>query len=858
MTQPARSAERPPSRARALRAAIRHWIDTLYEDARYAVRGLIRDRGFAVIVILTFALGLGAMTTTFSVADRVLLRPPGGVANPDGVRRLYLKTTWTVGQVPEITPEIFYPAAAAIGDAVGSRARVAPYVPPDTMPLTVGDRTSTVEGAYVSSEYFEVLGVHAAHGRLLDPQDNVMGRGAMVAVISDALWHRAFGGDSGVLGRTVTLAHEPYTIVGIAAPGFDGADLTGTDVWLPLATRWVPGDPTWYTNWRDIFTTHVLVRPAPGTSDAWLSAVGTTVYRRGMAEHEKLEPDTTATVMIGPILEARGPTLTPEPTTMITTRLLGVAALVLLIACANVANLLLVRAGRREHEMAIRAALGGSTGRLVRQMITESVVLALVAAAAAAIAAVWVGAGLRAMIFPAVGWRGPVVDGRDLAFAMGVAIATGLAAGIAPALRARRPDLMASLKDGAAAVGGAGGGRTRDVLMVVQVALAMVLLTGAGLFVESLRAVERIPLGYDLSTVVFGGAHFADSLGRVAGGLPSAADRALLTAGLPRVAKALAHDPDVVSVATTNAQPMAEYMMVRLYRGDESPAPVIANRDPVMLGVSPGFFRTTGLSLTRGRAFTDADDAHAPPVIIVNRTAAQRYWPGQNPLGQCLRFFRTTNPCSTVIGIAEDGHVRDLIEGPRAVVYVPFAQNPGIGLRWVIARARPGRVQAVRAAMRAALTSTIGPPATPRIMVGNAELQADYRPWRIGLILFGILGGVALVVAGIGVYGVIAYAMRQRLRDMGIRVALGAPNGHLWRVALAHGARTVLLGIAVGVALVLMLGRSLASLLYGVTPRDPWVMGGVAGVLAMVALIASLRPAWRATHTDPVRVLRSE
>ena len=833
------------------------WIEHLDQDVRYAVRGLLRDRAFSAAAILTLSLGIGATPAVFSVADWMFIRPPAAVAQPGGVRRLYLESNWTVGSVTEVTPDFFYPAVPAFAAAVGRQAQVTAYLPPDTMPLVHETVASVVRGSYVGGQYFALLGLRPAYGRLIDERDDRMGQGAFVVVISYGLWQRVFGSDPSVVGRTVSVAHQPYTVIGVAPPHFAGVDLTAADAWIPLATLPVSGRPDWYDDWRMVYT-HVLVRPARGTTDAWMSAVCTTVYRRGMAAHETRHPDTTATVRIGPIQAARGPSLTPEPSIAITERLIAVALLVLLIACANVANLLLVRAGRRQREVAIRAALGVSRGRLLRQLLTESMLLAVVAGSAAVVAAVWVGAALRATVVPDVAWTGPVVGGRVLIFGLLVAVGTGGLAGAIPAIRASRPDVMATLRRGGAEGSRWPGLRAQDGLMIVQVALAMVLLVGAGLFVRSLWRVQQVPLGYDLPDLVFGSARWPDSLGRVTAGLPSNAARGLLAAGLTGVAEHLARNPDVASAATAGYEPMREYALTRLYLADGTAVPEVANRDPAVLNVSPGFFGASGLSIKRGRGFTPTDAANAPNVVVVNQTAARTYWPGLNPLGQCLRFFAAKNPCSTVVGVADDGHLTDVNEGPRAVQYVPYAQSPLMGLRWVIARARPGRTAAVAAAMHTALQQAFPEPAIPRVETGRTHLLAAFRPWTVGAELFGALGFLALAVSAVGVYGVVASAMSQRTREMAVRIALGGQAPHIYGLVLGHGTRTLAIGVALGAAFAWASGNVMASLLYGITPHDPMVLGAVSLLLGAAGLAASIVPARRAMRVDPASVLRSE
>ncbi|HTE45700.1 MAG TPA: ABC transporter permease, partial [Gemmatimonadaceae bacterium] len=467
--------------------------DALRQDINFALRSLRRTPGFSAAIAATLALGIGANAAIFSLADRLFLHPPTGVADPSTIHRLYVQSNWSVGSVWEVRANFGYRAFAALDSALAPRAQLAGYTKVDSMSMGDKDNVATIRGSYTTADFFSVLGVRPAIGRFYSADENVMGAGVLVAVISDALWHRHFSGDSVVLGRTITVARQRYTIVGIGPRGFTGPDLDAADIWLPLGTLPLPkiGNREWFESWRSGSILRVAARVALGTPDAWLSTVGTTVYRRGELAGVSNGPDTSATVLPGPILEALGPSIRPAPEVAIIQRLIGVTIIVLLIACANVTNLLLARAISRRREIAVRLALGISQRRLIAQLLTESLILSGLGGAAAIVAGAWFGSVLRAMLMPRTHFANAPLDARVALFTLAVALITGIAAGLAPALQATRTELTSALKTGARE-GGGHGARLRTTLIVSQVALSVLLLYGAGLFVRSLSSVQRI------------------------------------------------------------------------------------------------------------------------------------------------------------------------------------------------------------------------------------------------------------------------------------------------------------------------------------------------------------------------------
>jgi predicted permease len=832
--------------------------EALRFDIRFALRSLRRTPGFSAAIVATLALGIGANAAMFSLADRLFLRMPTGVTDPATVRRFYVHSNWSVGQVWEIRSETHYPAFATLDTALASRARLAAYTPSDSMSLVERDRASTVRGSYTTARYFSVLGVHAAIGRFYSADESTMGSGALVAVLSNALWKNHFGGDSAIVGQSITVARQRYTIIGVTPPGFTGPDLDAVDVWLPLATlpRPLLGKQPWYMSWRSGNDLRVIARVSPGTTDRWLSTVGTTVFRRGELANVSRGPDSSATVLPGPLLESLGPSIKPAPEVAIAERLVGVTIIVLLIACANVANLLLARALSRRREIAVRLALGISRRRLVAQLLTESLILSAIAGIAAMLVGAWSGSALRAMVMPATHFAGPLLDTRVVLFTGVVALLTGIAAGLAPAAQASKPELTTALKTGA----GDGGGHSsklRTSLIIVQVALSVLLLYGAGLFVRSLSNVRRIDLGVDSSRLISATVDFADPAGHY---LIRGPYRTVLGAGLAEAAERLKQMPGVEQTALSTAPPLGGYAMVGLFYRDGTRPVRLDNLDPAVIWVSASYFATTGMRLARGRLLTDAD--MGTPVMVINETTAHAYWPNTDPIGQCLVFFRMTEPCTTVVGITKDSHLDDVVEKPAVAMFLPLVRHVGdapyANAAYLIVRAAPQHAASVIDETRRELRRIFPQGEPPWIETTTSRVETQLRPWRLGTSLFSAFGVLALVVAAIGVYSVIAYSVGQRAHEMSIRAALGAGSTQIVGLVVGYGLRVITIGVVLGLLAAVALGRLIESLLYGTSTHDPVVMAGVGLLLVFVAVLASVAPAWRAMRADPAVALRAE
>ncbi len=832
-----------------------------WHDVRFSARSLRRTPGVAAAVVVLLGLGIGANAATFSLADDLFVRPPAGVSAPDGLTRLYVHSDHTKGRYGAIQPTFVFPAYVAMARALGSQAAFAAYTEADSEAVGIRRATETLRVVYATSSYFPVLGALPALGRTFTGDEDSMGAGVPVAVIGDALWHARYGGDSAVLGQQIDVALARYTIIGVAAPGFIGPDLDRTDIWLPMAMRpGAPGigDTPWYRDWGGASWVRVIGRLHRGTTAASLAAAATPVLRLGERDNVMYGPDTTATVLAGPWQESLGPSVTTPVERAITTRLVGVTLMVLVIACANVVNLLLLRGVRRRREIAIRLSLGISRARLVRQLLIESTMLAVIGGVASLGAAVWGASLLRATILPSVHWGAHPMRWQVIVASLGAAVVTGVVAGMAPALHAGRTDLTASLKSGTSE-GGSPRSPLRAGLIVVQAALCMVLLAGAGLFVRSLRAVQSIDLGYDASRVAYGWVYFRNPTNRTVE-FSNPARSQELTQGLASVALRLRSEPGVESIALASSPPMNGYAMTSPRFGDGAPAPKLNGLDAGLIAAEPSFFATTGATLVRGRLFTAAEQADSDQVVVVNETMARTYWPHSDALGQCFFVSARDRTCTTVIGIARDARLKNIIESPRVEMFTPIRRGAGMLSRpaFIIVRAAPGRASQVTDRLRRALVQQF-PGAEPPYVTSMARAaEPELRPWRVGAELFALFGGLALVVAIFGVYSTLAYTVGHRLQEIGIRVALGARRGQIARLVLAHGMRPLVVGVACGLIITVLLGRFVASMLYETSATNPLVLGGAAVVLLLAGLLGSLAPAWRATRVDPAVSLRAE
>ncbi len=797
-------------------------MQTLLQDLRFALRTLLRSPAFAGVATLTLALGIGAVATLFSVVDGVLLRPLP-FREPD--------------RLVAVSPALLRGEYVLARDRSRSFAELGGYQAGVGFGLSGGGEPERVTGAYASTNLFAALGAEPLLGRGFAAGEDQPGRGGVV-VLGHGLWRRRFGADPAVVGRTVTLDGQPRTVVGVMPAEFRFPSAE-TELWVPVSLD--PAPHAVGALWG-MGGFQAVGRLAPGATPRQALAELGALARAMRAENPLWTPPEPyrADAAVVPLRDAVVGEV--RPTLLV---LLAAVGFVLLIACANVANLLLARGLGRGREMALRSALGAGRGRLVRQLLTESLVLALAGGAAGLLLATW---GLRWLVaaLPADTPRLAEValDGRVTALALGATLLTGVAAGLFPAWRVTRSELQGPLREGA----GAGGGRRRlsGVLVAAEIGLAMVLVVGAGLLIRSVRALVAVDPGFRTERVVSARIDPPESLY----GDP-ARQRAFYAEVLGRV-QAL---PGVGAAGLTSQLPLG---------GEPSPwatAVEGVTLDPNALpmfdrrAVTPEYLRTLGVRLVRGRAFTAADREGAPPVALVDEAAARRFWPGEDPVGKRIGH-PWANDWMTVVGVVAEVRSAGLAGEQNPAYYAPFAQKPGAGMT-LVARTTSSP-EALAGSLRAVVAGV-----DPQVPVSRVRAMDEWiaesvaRP-RLTAVLLGAFAGLALLLGAVGVYGVIAYTVGERTREIGLRIALGAGVGDVVGMVLRQGALLAAAGIGAGLLASLAATRALAGLLYGVTATDPLTFAVVPAVLAAAALLATWLPARRASRVDPMTALRGD
>jgi putative ABC transport system permease protein len=824
------------------------FLDSLRRDIRYALRRVAREPGLAATIAITFAIGIGANATMFGIVDRLLLRGPANVANPGTLVRVESKVRF---RGREFTNGNFsYPAYAEIRDGIRGFSSAAAQAYVGSISLGLGSGARGVEARLISGTYFQTLGARVMLGRPILPADDRLPSGSPVVVISHRLWVQEFGAEPGAVGATLLLGGRRYTVVGVAPPGFVGVQYRPlpVDVWIPIAAAEglrFPGDD-WTTDRRSRWVT-VFGRLAPGRSPAAVASQATIAVRAANAAVTG-RTDTTSVIAFASVLWSKQRTLSGENHVAV---LLGVMSLaVLLIACSNVANLLLSRALRRRREIAIRLALGLSRVRLVRQLLVEVLLLATLGGVAA-LAVARAGSELvRRALLSEFAWPDSPFDGHVLVFAAVVTLLTGLLTGLVPSLQTSTPDLTRDLREGSRGTG-VTRSRTRATLLLAQAALCAVLLTGTGLFVRSLWGASRFDFGMDLDRLVVG----TLDLGSV--GIDSAGSEEYFRQAVAQARRL----PGVADAVVAEGAPLGTGLGARYSIPGRDSVPRFEN-GLHRHGVSPNYFATVGTPILRGRAFSPVDLIRgAPPVAIINEAAARVIWPGEDALGRCMRVGAVSTPCAEIIGIAGDIHDGAIAEtGRTAQVYLPFG-TPIVGPRAyvLILRARDGvRPDRLVAPLRRMMQAVMSGLPYADVWPARDGLNREMRPWRLGATIFGIFGTIALMLSALGLYSVVSHAVVERMHEMGVRLALGAPRHDIVRLVMSRGLRTVAIGVGMGLVLALAAGRFVQPLLYAVSAHDTGVYVVVGVVLVGAATIASLIPVRRAMRADPLDVLRAE
>jgi predicted permease len=838
--------ERYAERVRESRRA--RMLEDLWQDLRYAVRSMLRRPAFAAAVVATLGLGIGGTTAVFSVADALYLRGPVGVAAPFEVMRLWIVRDEGGIQTPSGGPGS-YVDYVAIRDAAHGLSGVAPHLM-RAADMGRGEAAERIRASAVGHGFFELLGVTTARGRLFHEVEGDVIDAYPVVVLSHHFAERL--GDAGDVGGTVDLNGRAFTVIGVLQPDFTGLDAQPVDVWVPMAAAGAAGlassEPG--QDWRQVpemATVHLVGRLAPGANREQVAASATAALRRVAAEAPQLDP--TPEVLLGGVIPGRE--MHRGQSATLALWLLVVAGIVLAIACANVLNLLLARTTARGRENAVRLSLGAGRGRLVRQHLTETLLLTLLGGAAGLLAAYW-GAGI-ARQFPLPPAAGGI-DGRIILFGMATSLLIGFAVGVLPALRASRSNAAAGLREAKGTLT-VSRGRLRRTLLFAQVVLSVVLLVGAGLLVRSLQAVHAIDAGVDIDRVMIASADW----GRAG---YTGDERELLLAEAVRRLEDL---PGVERAALAHFGPFAGAAMSGSVHAPDALPGATPVAHPELDWAGTRYFDATGTRILAGRAFHPEDRDGPEPVAVVNEAAAHLLVPGASigeVVGACVavntQLERGT--CTRILGVAETQRRRFLDADAPPVIYLSRDRSPHV-LTWggpVLVVRTASAAPAAAAQVRAALQSLR--PDLPYISVQTLEerTSGELLPYRLGATLFSLFGALALILAAVGLYGVLGYYVTERTAEIGIRRSLGARDAAILRLLARQALLPAGAGLVTGLLIAAAGARLLEALIFGIPARDPVAFGAAAAFLLLVALAATVLPARRATNVDPAMALRAE
>ena len=810
-------------------------MESIMKDIRYGLRGLKRQPGFTVIVVITLALGIGASTAIFSVVDSVLLR------------RLPYKTAGRIVAIEELNPagKRIQVTSANFLDwrAQNTVFEHLAAIRTTTTNLALSDHAERIDLAQTSADFFDIFGVTPQYGRLFIPQDEQAGHPAVV-VVSNALWQRRFGSDPSLVGKTITLDDQNYTVVGIAPPGFQYPDKT--ELWLPprqLAPEMNAEQDVRQTRGMGYLAVVALLKPGVSLAQAAneMQVITTRLrqqypdtnnrrFDRVVSLHEYLIGDTSKMLWL----------------------LLGAVMFVLLIGCANVANLLLASAASREKEMAIRTALGASRWRVMRQLLTESTMLALAGGAVGLLVAFW-GLGAITQLLPADFPRLNEIsmDWRVLAFTFAASVLTGILFGLAPALQMSRADLNESIKEvGRGASASLRQKRFRQALIIVEVALSVVLLTGAGLLFRSFLHLQSVNTGFGAQQVLTArlspsGRNFASSDSYVR--------------FYNQVLEKIRAVPGVQDAGIINTLPLAKGPTLA-FRVDGRPVTTPDKWPGANFRVvSPNYFSAMSIPIVEGRAYTDRDNGDSPGAMIINQELAHEVFPGEDPIGKRVTFGATDNGQPLwyqIVGMAANVRSLELREEPVSELYFSASQNPFPAMSLVIrSSVEPS---ALSSAVRQVVSEVDRSVPVSNIETMDRIVSESITQPRFNLFLLGLFSTVAMLLSAAGIYGVTAYTVTQRTHEVGIRLALGAQVSDVLKMILGQGMAVIGIGLVLGLVSAFLLMRLLRSLLFGVGENDPLTFAAITVGLLLVALVACYIPARRATKVDPLIALRYE
>jgi predicted permease len=826
---------------------------TFAQNLRYAARSLAKAPGFTFVVVLTLALGIGANTAIFTLMDQVLLR---GLPVADPPRLVVLDAPGPNQGRIEADKAFSYPMFVDFLDRntvfSGILARY-----PVTMTMLHENRSERVRGELVSGTFFDVLGLKPVAGRLLSPADDLNPGGHPIAVITHGFWLRRFGADRALIGKTVRLNGFPITIVGVSPPGFNGTDVgTAPSFFVPLMMK-AEMTPTYDgLKERRYMWLQLMARLKPGVSRQQASTAMTVLFRQ-IREQELREIKTTSDRFRKRFVETRllvedggrGLSQIREQFSTPLVVLMSLVGLVLLIACANVANLLMARAPARQREIGIRLALGASRSRIVGQLLVESLFLSLIGGSLGILVAVWTGdLLLSALPFESASQAfKSTPDGRVLAFTLAVSVLTGLVFGLVPAWQTAKPQLLSALKEEGGSVVSAGHVRLRKGLVVAQVALSLLLLVGAGLFVRSLWNLRALNPGFRVEGLT------TFSIDPTLSGYSDAQSQNLFK----QLLESIGQQPGVLDVALAANMPLTQNLTLSTVVVDGYKAKEGEDMNPHVNWISPGYLKTMGIPLVAGREFTEADGPGAPRVAIVSEKMAQYFYGSLNPIGRRFGFRRGGPTDIEIVGVAKDGKDMDLRTDVARLVYIPCNQEEGLGgMTFFVRTASPGSMNAdaLRRIVRR-LDAAI-PVVDVKSMrtVANESLFID----RMFAMLTAAFGALATLLAAVGLYGVMSYAVARRTREIGLRMALGAARPAVVWLVMREVTILVAVGLGLGLPLAIAFSRAVNSQLFQVSPADPPTLLAACFTLSTVALLAGYVPAAAASRVDPMHALRHE